>query len=648
MKRSAAMTVGRVAALVFFGSLVGFAQSDTAESRPEATDTPAQSPGIIPPLTNAASSSFLESHPELAPSSQPDSSLSLHSAASATGENLSPAANAESIEHLAFPDGNPEELPAHLLVVYNSRDPQSKALAEYYASRRQIPAERVLGIACPTQEEITRDQYEQTIREPIISYIYDKNWMTRRSVPVRVGGRILDLLVATRNEVWAMVLMRGVPLRIANDPNVEGALENVPGLETNAAAVDSELSLLPIFGLPLGGCVPNVFYDRTGSGLMRCGPELATKMILVTRLDGPRPADVKRMIDDSLYAEQNRLAGLAVIDTRGLTDANDHYTVGDDWLRQAQKFLTQDGWTVDADAHADVLPASDPCNHVAIYLGWYHDGAVGPWVTPPNRFVRGAIAYHLHSFSATTVRSATQGWVGPLIAHGAAATMGCVYEPFLDLTPHLDIFTSHMLAGNYFAEAAYASQKGLSWMVTVVGDPLYRPFRKSVDSALAGMDGSASSDHYDWLLLQQTRKAVNAGEIPDTVESLQHYLDVPGAVAQECLGDLLIKLNEPAAFDMAERAYHEAETLDVEPIDHIRVGLKLAQLDKNRGEDDEGREEFARLRELYPVEADRFGVPGTLATTDTNPPNLTLRGSPAPADLMSPPKPPGPPKPPSP
>jgi uncharacterized protein (TIGR03790 family) len=642
-----------VAAFLLVGSLGAVGQSDSAETPPDASgDQPASSsPGFLPPATNPASSSFLESHPDLLPAAPPESTFSLHATAPAeepTGESLSGAASAQEIEHLSFPDGNPEELPKHLLVVYNSRDPDSKSLAVYYASRRNIPPERVLGIACSTQEEITRGEYENTIREPIISYIYDKNWMTRRSLPVRVGGRTMDLLVATRNNVWAMVLMRGVPLRIANDPSVEGSLEDTPALETNAAAVDSELALLPIFGLPLGGCVPNVFYDRTGSGLIRCGPELATKMILVTRLDGPRAADVRRMIDDSLYAEQNRLAGLAVIDTRGLTDEKNHYTEGDDWLRRSQQFLAQDGWTIEADDRPDVLPASEPCNHVAFYLGWYHEGAVGPWVTPPNRFVRGAVAYHLHSFSATTVRSATQGWVGPLIAHGAAATMGCVYEPYLDLTPHLNIFTSHLLAGEYFAEAAYASQRALSWMVTVVGDPLYRPFGKSVDSALAGMDGSASSDHYDWLLLQQTRKAMNAGEIPDNVESLEHYLDVPGAVAQEGLGDLLAKLNDPAASNLAERAYREAATLAEQPVDNIRIGLKLAQLERNHGDGNKADAELAALRELYPVEAARFGVEGTLATTNIDSPNLTLRGSSAPADLTSPPKPPGPPKPPSP
>ena len=42
-------------------------------------------------------------------------------------------------------------------------------------------------------------------------------------------------------------------------------------------------------------------------------------------------------------------------------------------------------------------------------------------------------------FQRQYVRSETSCWVGPLIAHGADATMGTVYEPRLGWTPHEDI-----------------------------------------------------------------------------------------------------------------------------------------------------------------------------------------------------------------
>lgn len=514
------------------------------------------------------------------------------------------------------PMGHPEKLPAHLLVVYNANDPDSKSLAEYYAARRDIPAERILSISCPVTEEVTRTQYSETIREPIISYLCQKNWITRRSEQVRIGNRMMELLVTTHNDIWAIVLMRGVPLKIAPDDNVEGALQAQPELQTNAAAVDSELALLPVFGLPYGGYVPNAFFDANATGIVRAGPELAIKLILVTRLDGPTPDDVRRMIDDSIYAETNRLAGEAVIDSRGKTDVKDTYTQGDTWLRKTRDLLTLDGWSVKFDDKDAVLPATDPSNQVALYMGWYSGNAEGPWITPPNRFVPGAIAYHLHSFSASTVRSKTSNWVGPLIDHGADATMGTVYEPYLALTPHMDIFTKRLLDGNYFAEAAYASQVGLSWMVTVVGDPLYCPFRQSLTSALA-QPGAAQSDHADWLRLQQTQHSLAMGELVAHTDTLEHALNLPGTgpVAQEGLGDLLEKQSDPSAAAAAEEAYKKAMALDTLPIDRIRVGLKLAQHYVNHVQDAQAEAELKTLRELYPVEAQRFGVANPLAPT---------------------------------
>jgi hypothetical protein len=54
--------------------------------------------------------------------------------------------------------------------------------------------------------------------------------------------------------------------------------------------------------------------------------------------------------------------------------------------------------------------------------------------------------------------------------------MGNVYEPYLSLTPHLDVFVDRLRNGFTFAESAFASEPVLSWMTTFVGDPLYRPF----------------------------------------------------------------------------------------------------------------------------------------------------------------------------
>jgi uncharacterized protein (TIGR03790 family) len=558
--------------------LTAIARADTTDASTNGAPTPPPPRPLLAPNPSAAST-YLQMHPELAEPSANQSSLSLRPDTASTNsppEVIPPGSG-------IFPDTfhepasmqEAEDLASHLLVVYNSNDPDSQGLAEYYASRRGIPAERLLAISSPVTEEITRAQFEDTIRSPIISYLTQKDWMARETQRVRVGARYLDLLVATRNDIWAIVLMRGVPLKIAPDPSDVDSMEYEPALQTNAAAVDNELALLPVFGLPTGGFVPNIFYDDQVSGIKRVGRDLARNMVLVTRLDGPKVSDVRRMIDDSLEAETHRLAGEAVVDTRGFTDEKGGYTMGDDWLRNARDMLVQDGWGVKFDDKPEVLPPTDPSNQVALYLGWYNADAVGPWITAPNRFVPGAIAYHLHSFSAATVRSETSNWVGPLIAHGADATMGMVYEPYLALTPHEDIFTRRLLQGDYFAEAAYASERALSWMMTVVGDPLYRPFRKPLDSALAEASTPRTA-HDDWILLQKVRRELLAGQIEDKTDSLRQALEIPGAgaVAEEGLGDLLEKVNDPDALPAAADAYRKAFEMD-EVADRAKTGGAL-------------------------------------------------------------------------
>ena len=123
-----------------------------------------------------------------------------------------------------------------------------------------------------------------------------------------------------------------------------------------------------------------------------------------------------------------------------------------------------------------VFPNGYPMSDCALYYGWYTGDMIGPFTDPAFRFVPGAIAVHIHSFSANTLRNPAANWVGPLLTKGAAASIGNVYEPYLQLTSHLDVLNDRLLHGFTFAESAYMSMQGLSWMSVMVGDPLYRPY----------------------------------------------------------------------------------------------------------------------------------------------------------------------------
>jgi hypothetical protein len=111
-----------------------------------------------------------------------------------------------------------------------------------------------------------------------------------------------------------------------------------------------------------------------------------------------------------------------------------------------------------------------------LYFGWYAGDLNGPFTLPDFTFPPGAIALHIHSFSAHTLRSRTEGWCGPLVARGVTATMGNVFEPYLQFTHHPDLLLHALARGWTLGDAAYYALPALSWQGVLIGDPLYRPF----------------------------------------------------------------------------------------------------------------------------------------------------------------------------
>jgi uncharacterized protein (TIGR03790 family) len=468
-----------------------------------------------------------------------------------------------------------EDLRQHLLIVYNKNALNSEKLARYYAEKRQIPDERLLGIDCPDQEEIDRRTYEDKISGPIGACLIEKGWIKRQATALAIGPKTIQVEAATENEIWVIVLIRGIPLKIQNDSSIKEDLPLQPALSTNAASVDSELATLPTLGTPLTGPILNAYYF---SGYARdFDAQDARKQILVARLDAPVASEVRRMIDESLSAEANRLTGYACIDARGLTDKNNPYSMGDEWMRNTLITLNREGWPIEFDNRPELIPANSPITQVALYAGWYTENAEGPFFQPPRRFSIGAIAYHLHSYSAATLHSRTAHWCGPLISAGAAATMGCVYEPYLDLTPHIDIFFDRLLQGYTFAEAAYMSQKVLSWMTTMVGDPLYRPFREKLPQALENAR-KEQRINTDWLELQQAN--LNFQHDPTAAPLLKKQFLAIGAgdYLWEGYGDLLSRENVSTYKDEIIAAYKQSMKLYFGAIDQIRIGIKLSKI----------------------------------------------------------------------
>jgi hypothetical protein len=215
-------------------------------------------------------------------------------------------------------------------------------------------------------------------------------------------------------------------------------------------------------------------------------------LLLVCRLDAPNAETVRRMIVDAIATEKNGLWGRAYVD--GANKTVSAGATGDEWLAEIVGQLHKVGVPVVYENTPALFPEAYPMTDCALYYGWYAGKVTGPFTHPDFRFVPGAIAVHIHSFSGSTLRDPNATWVAPLVTKGAAASLGNVYEPYLQLTSRLDTFNDRLLHGFTFAESAYMSVQTLSWQSVMVGDPLYRPYAAWLDLAEKAEAQKAASD----------------------------------------------------------------------------------------------------------------------------------------------------------
>jgi uncharacterized protein (TIGR03790 family) len=91
--------------------------------------------------------------------------------------------------------------PEDLIVVYNANVPESQKVAAYYAQKRHIPAENLVGVKVPDWEELTRQEFDQQLVPP-------------------VRQKVVDMRRSWRNP--AIVLVYGIPLRVG-EPGLDEA-----------------------------------------------------------------------------------------------------------------------------------------------------------------------------------------------------------------------------------------------------------------------------------------------------------------------------------------------------------------------------------------------------------------------------------------
>ena len=384
--------------------------------------------------------------------------------------------------------------PDEILVIANRQISVSEEIAEYYCKKRKIPKKNILYLALGynPREGISRDDYERSLVLPIRRELQRRFpgeircLVTTYGIPLKIGPRgLLPGMTGKLNELRELVNNNKQRLeQLEQDPELDRKqvpiqkkqinekimrtqleIARISGKETNAS-VDSELSMLLFRDYDLYRWQPNMLRgDVLGLGF---------KTLMVSRLDGPNYKIVKALIDKVLTAEKTGLKGIAYIDSRGIVK-KDLFGFFDQSLRDLAALIRSNSKMPIKEEKTGQLFAPGSCPKTAVYCGWY---SLRKYVDAFD-FVDGAVGFHIASFEAQRLRDPKSStWCAAMIADGISATIGAVDEPYLHTFPQPKAFFAELFEGACLVEAFYHTKPYNSWQLVLIGDPLYRPFKK--------------------------------------------------------------------------------------------------------------------------------------------------------------------------
>ena len=420
------------------------------------------------------------------------------------------------------------DLASRVILLANSRQPESVRLAEFYATARSVPPANIIAVPLPEAESITWREFIDEVWQPLQDELHRRGWIdgTTSELLDRFGRR---RFVGAGHRISYLVTCRGVPLRIYNDPTLLGekAPRNLAAeLNKNESAVDAELSLLAVGGYDITAMVPNPLFGNERPATIDSG-----MVVKVTRLDGPTWESARHLVTSAEEAERTGLVGRYYVDWQG------PHADGDQWLRATAKQLDELGFDGDVESTAATFGLAARFDAPVLYFGWYAGNLNGPFTRDEFTFPAGAIALHIHSFSAPTLHSDVSGWCGPLVARGIAATLGNVFEPYLGFTHRPNLLLRALAQGKNFGDAVYYSLPVLSWQAVAIGDPLYRPFQVSLEA-----QGSAP-----YAIIRRANLLAGTGrgaEALALLKSAQH--DQPGLALGLALAKRALAEKQPA------------------------------------------------------------------------------------------------------
>lgn len=379
--------------------------------------------------------------------------------------------------------------PDSVLVIYRSNCPDydkdgtgdSEQIARYYAARRGIPLDHMLGVKVDLPGGA----------DPFDKYL-TWTWDAYRKSLVKPLCAKLDAL--GRAHIQYIVTTFGMPLRV-----------QIPDAKV---ALSADVSLARPFRISEDSVHYERYYDVQRNG--RYGAERFEAFrarhtsadppddigYIVSRLDGVSVTACKALIDGALYADTYRVDGFAYVDTRRGTHTDDelrawqhggYYATYDDIDKgvaatrlsfEAAKLKVRqqpdDESIGDSKAglkYTDGSPA-DVAPRAIAYAGWYNYGkynSVWDWLP-------GSVAIDFDSASLYAHNLFMGSFDGMALFNGASGAVGCFAEPNANGHPQPDVFFSYYTRGYTFGEAAWLSMPIRPFVDYAIGDPLMNPY----------------------------------------------------------------------------------------------------------------------------------------------------------------------------
>ena len=384
--------------------------------------------------------------------------------------------------------------PHEILVVANKNASRSEGLARFYLEKRGIPEKNLVLLWVTDKEVCTREDYIKEIVPPVRRFIYGSAGKSIRCI-VTMFGVPLKISPPELNEKEQMELnyltekkdklAREIDASAATDKDIvarhDKVIRQIKDYKTRHdkwASLDSELCLVKKNKYNLSLWLPNPFYlPYKNIKQMEISRE---DIIMVSRLDGPDAKTVKRIINDSIEAEEKGLSGNAYFDARWKEPDDKKklsgYALNDKLIHIAAKVVEKSGLMAEVIKNDEgTLFQAGECPDAALYCGWY---SLARYVDAFT-WVKGSIGYHVASSECATLKAGnSQVWCKRMLEKGIAATIGPVGEPYVESFPNPEIFFKFLLDGYLgLVECYYLSLPFVSWKMVLVGDPLYKPFR---------------------------------------------------------------------------------------------------------------------------------------------------------------------------